>query len=91
MTEAAFHGSIEFAAEPTFRSKSEAQASDPDREGPMLNIAICDDNAADLSAERACLEDYFRAHPDLSGQVRAFPSGEALLEAARETSGLIPA
>ena len=57
----------------------------------MLNIAICDDNAADLSAERACLEDYFRAHPDLSGQVRAFPSGEALLEAARETGGLISA
>ena len=53
----------------------------------MLNIAICDDNAADLSAERACLEDYFRAHPDLSGQVRAFPSGEALLEAVRETGG----
>ena len=47
----------------------------------MLSVAICDDDPADLLQEQACLEAYFRARPELEGQVFPFPSGGRLLEA----------
>ena len=53
----------------------------------MLSIAVCDDDAAGLRQEQALLEEYLRAREGLAGAVFPFPSGGALLEAARERGG----
>lgn len=50
----------------------------------MLHVALCDDDPAVLSAQRAMVEEYFSLRPGLTGTLTTFSAPGDLLAAARE-------
>lgn len=53
----------------------------------MLRIALCDDQEYERDKTAALLESYLRARPDLSGRLKTFQSGEALLSQVSAAEG----
>lgn len=53
----------------------------------MLRIAICDDDACFLQQAANFVQEYLHGHPELSGQIHTFRSGQDLLYQAEESGG----
>ena len=53
----------------------------------MFRIAICDDEAQDVQQITKRVREYFRRHPEWSGRIHTFQSGQDLLCQAEETGG----
>ena len=53
----------------------------------MLKIAVCEDDPAQIAAQKSLLEEYLQKRPHLSGQLSFFASGAALLDAAEVRGG----
>ena len=53
----------------------------------MLRIAICDDEQCCVAQNMELLQAYLGEHPALDGQIRAFSTGEALLDHVEREGG----